>query len=63
MAATKQARAQDCTGIWQRADVSNKGILEGKELDKFRSVLNRVDTNKEGKISQSEFMIACRRVS
>jgi len=63
LAATKQARAQDCAGIWQRADVSNKGILEGKELDKFRSVLNRVDTNKDGKISQSEFMIACRRVS
>jgi len=58
---TKQAQAQDCAGMWKRADVSNKGVLEGKELDKFRIVLNRVDTNKDGKISQSEFMTACQK--
>jgi hypothetical protein len=53
--------AQDCAGKWKRADASNKGILEGKELDKFRSVLNTVDTNKDGKISQNEFMTACQK--
>jgi len=31
------------------------------DLDKFRSVLNTVDTNKDGKISQSEFMTACQK--
>jgi hypothetical protein len=53
------AGTQDCTGMWKRADVASKGILEGNQLDKFRSVLNTVDTNKDGKISQSEFMTAC----
>ena len=38
-----------------------KGILDGKQLDKFHSVLNTVDTNKDGKISQSEFMTACQK--
>ena len=56
-----QAQTQDCTGMWKRADVNHKGILDGKELDKFRSVLNTVDTNKDGKISQSEFMTACQK--
>jgi Ca2+-binding EF-hand superfamily protein len=41
--------------------VNHKGVLEGKELDKFRTVLNTVDTNKDGKISQSEFMTACQK--
>ena len=61
LGANKQAQVQDCTGMWKRADLGNKGILEGKELDKFRSVLNTVDTNKDGKISQSEFMTACQK--
>jgi EF hand domain-containing protein len=56
-----QAQTQDCTGMWKRADVNHKGVLDGKELDKFRSVLNTVDTNKDGKISQSEFMTACQK--
>jgi hypothetical protein len=47
--------------MWKRADVGNKGILEGKELDECRSVLTAVDTNKDGKISQSEFMTACQK--
>jgi Ca2+-binding EF-hand superfamily protein len=34
-------------------------VLEGTNVDKFRSVLNTVDTNKDGKISQSEFTAAC----
>jgi Ca2+-binding EF-hand superfamily protein len=41
--------------------VNHKGVFDGKELDKFRSVLNTVDTNKDGKISQSEFMTACQK--
>ena len=53
--------AQDCTGMWKRADVGNKGSLQGKELDKLRGVMNAVDTNKDGKISQSEFMTACQK--
>jgi hypothetical protein len=47
-------------GVWKRVDVGHNGILEGKELDKFRSVRNTVD-NEDGKISQSEFMTACQK--
>jgi hypothetical protein len=36
-------------------------VLKGKGLEKFRSVLNTVDTNKDGKNSQSEFMTACQK--
>ena len=53
-----QAQTQDCT---KRADVNHKGVLDGKELDKFRSLLNTVDANKDGKISRSEFMTACQK--
>jgi len=60
-AGTQQAQSEDCAGKWTRADVDHKGVLEGKTLDKFRSVLNAVDTNKDGKISQSEFMTACQK--
>jgi hypothetical protein len=56
-----QAQPQDCAGMWNKADVNHKGVLEGKELDKFRIVLNTVDINKDGKISQSEFMTACQK--
>ena len=55
----KQAQAQDCTAMWKRADVNNKGILEGKDLDKLRSVLNKVDTNHDNKVTQTEFVKAC----
>ena len=56
-----QAQTQDCPGMWNRADVNHRGVLDGKELDKFRTVLNTVDTNKDGKISHSEFMTACQK--
>jgi len=56
-----QAQTQDCTWMWKRADVNHKGVLDGKELDKFRSLLNTVDANKDGKISRSEFMTACQK--
>jgi hypothetical protein len=47
-----QAQTQDLR-MWKRADVNHRGILDGKELDRFRSVLNAVDTNKDGKISHA----------
>src|SRR5262245_10776551 len=56
-----QTQTQDCAGMWIRVDLNHKGVLDSKQLDKFRSVLNTVDTNKGGKISQSEFMTACQK--
>jgi hypothetical protein len=57
----KQSQTQDCSGMWSRADVNHKGVLDGKELVKLQSVLKTVDTNKDGKISHSEFMTACQK--
>src|SRR5262245_50112526 len=56
--AGKQAQAQDCSAMWKRADASSKGVLEGKDLDKLRSVLNTVDTNHDNKVTQTEFVTA-----
>jgi len=53
-----QAQTQDCSGMWKRADVNHKGVLEGKQLDKFRSVLNTVRRTAR---SRSEFMTACQK--
>jgi hypothetical protein len=41
--------------------VTARAASHRKGLEKFRSVLNTVDTNKDGKISQSEFMTACQK--
>jgi Ca2+-binding EF-hand superfamily protein len=57
----KQTQMQDCSGMWNRAGVNNKVVLEGKELDEFCNVLNTVDTDKGGKISQTEFIAACQK--
>jgi hypothetical protein len=38
-----------------------RNLPRGKEPDEFRSVLNTVDTNEDGKISQSEFMTVCQK--
>jgi predicted lipid-binding transport protein (Tim44 family) len=54
-------QAQDCQAMWKKADLNNDGFLSDKELDKFRAVLANVDTDKDGKISQSEFTNACQK--
>jgi hypothetical protein len=55
------AQAEDCTAMWKRADLNNDGTLAGNEVDKLRGVLNSLDTNKDGKISQTEFTTACQK--
>jgi hypothetical protein len=41
---------------FKAADKNSSGSLEGAELDAHKSVIAQVDTNKDGKLSRSEFV-------
>jgi len=41
---------------FKSADKNNSGALEGAELDAHKTVLAQVDTDKDGKLSRSEFL-------
>jgi Ca2+-binding EF-hand superfamily protein len=53
--------AQECTKMWKAADANNDGSLTGKELEDYKAIMEKVDTNKDGKISEAEFMAACQK--
>lgn len=55
-AQTTPTPAATAEAKFKAADKDNSGILDGAELEAFRSVLTQVDTNKDGKISRAEFM-------
>jgi hypothetical protein len=41
---------------FKTADRNSNGTLEGAELDAFRSAMTQVDTDKDGKLSRTEFL-------
>ena len=41
---------------FKAADKNSSGALETTEAEAYKSVMAKVDTNKDGKISQDEFM-------
>jgi hypothetical protein len=43
---------------FKAADKNLSGMLEGAELDPYKAVMAKVDTNKDGKISHDEFIAA-----
>jgi uncharacterized protein involved in high-affinity Fe2+ transport len=43
---------------FKAADKNHSGMLEGAELDPYKAVMAKVDTNKDGKISHDEFIAA-----
>ena len=43
---------------FKAADKNNNGSLEGSELDAYKASLSKIDTDKDGKISQAEFVAA-----
>lgn len=47
--------------MWKAADANNDGSLTAQELEKFKAITAKVDTDKDGKISQAEFMAACQK--
>ena len=57
----KTAAKPDCSVLWKGADKNSDANLAGTEADKYKAVMTKVDTNKDGKISQTEFTSACQR--
>ena len=54
----------DCMVMWDKADVNNNGILEGKEaaayLDAIRKSGKKHEMKTVGQLSSTEFMAACK---
>ena len=40
---------------FKAADKAGKGFIDGAALEPFKSVMDKVDTDKDGKISRAEF--------
>lgn len=43
---------------FKAADKDNNGILEGAEVEAYKTDMAKIDTNKDGKISRDEFAVA-----
>ncbi len=57
MPSTGSATAMDAAtdAKFKAADKANKGFIEGAALEPYKSVMVKVDTDKDGKISRAEF--------
>jgi len=51
----------ECQSLWQSADSSKAGSLTQTQAQPYVSSFSAVDTNSDGKISQTEFMSACEK--
>jgi len=58
--ATKMSQAE-CESLWNRADSSKSGNLSQTQAQSFVTNFSSVDTNNDGKISQSEFQAGCEK--
>jgi hypothetical protein len=56
--ATKMSQA-DCTSEWSRLDASNTGSVGQPQAQNMISDFSSADTDKDGKLSRTEFMSAC----
>jgi len=43
---------------FKSADKNNNGALDGAEVDAYKASMTKIDTDKDGKISQVEFVAA-----
>jgi len=54
----------DCMVMWHKADVNNRGNLEGKEatayLDAIKKSGKKYEMKTAGQLSSTEFMAACK---
>ena len=55
---TKMSQA-DCTSLWSSLDASKAGSLSEVQSKNAVSNFTSADTDKDGKLSQTEFMTAC----
>lgn len=49
----------DCMALWNEADASASGALTKQQAQPFVTDFTAVDTDKDGKISNAEFMVGC----
>jgi hypothetical protein len=54
----------DCKAMWTKADADKNGSVEGAEAAKYLAAIKKsgktYDADKDGKLSQEEFMKACK---
>jgi hypothetical protein len=54
----------DCKAMWAKADADKNGVIEGAEATKYLAAIKAsgksYDANNDGKLSQDEFMKACK---
>lgn len=49
----------DCTALWKQADASATGSLTQTQAQPYVTDFSSVDTDKDGKITNAEFMKGC----
>jgi hypothetical protein len=54
----------DCKAMWSKADADKNGVIEGAEATKYMEAIKKsgksYDANKDGKLTQDEFINACK---
>jgi hypothetical protein len=54
----------DCKAMWTKADADKSGFVDGTEAIKYLAAIKKsgksYDANNDGKLSQDEFMKACK---
>jgi EF hand len=45
---------------FKAGDKDNKGFIEGAALEPYKPMMDKIDTNKDGKISKAEFAAAAK---
>jgi hypothetical protein len=55
---TKMSQA-DCTAAWTKLDASKSGSVSQSQAQGVVTDFTAADTNKDGKLTQTEFMAAC----
>jgi hypothetical protein len=58
-AGNKKMSAADCTALWSSLDTAKAGSLTEAQAKSAVPNFAAADTNKDGKLSQSEFTSAC----
>jgi hypothetical protein len=59
VASAQTTSPSDCMALWKEADASASGALTKQQAQPFVIDFTTVDTDKDGKISNAEFMVGC----
>src|SRR5215467_10456126 len=56
---TTKMSQSDCTAAWNRLDTAKSGSVSQAQAQGIVTDFKAADTNHDGKLTQSEFMVAC----